>query len=353
MVTTKDHLDKLIRIGGHSGRYDYTRLDMNENPTGLPGEFVESIKNKITPSFLATYPEVTRIKKKLADYLGVKEKNIAIANGSDSEIKYIFEAFVNPGDKVLMVNPTFEMYPVYTEMYQGEPLLVEYDSEMQVSFDEFYEKAHFADIIVILNPNNPIGTIFSHEQIERVIKVAQENDALVVIDEAYHYFYAGTCLDLAIKYDNVLLLRTFSKLCSLAACRVGFAVGNEKLIEYVSKVQPTYDVNAFAILFVEDLLDNIEVIDGLIAEEKIGREYLSEKLAAEKIPHNQSESNYIFINCEDKVAELEKELERQGILIKTYSKPLLKNFIRVTTGRKEVMDKFCKVFIPLYHCLLN
>ncbi|UQT40834.1 aminotransferase class I/II-fold pyridoxal phosphate-dependent enzyme [Acidaminococcus intestini] len=106
-------------------------------------------------------------------------------------------------------------------------------------------------MVVLLNPNNPVGNVYTDDELKAVVEKAQTVNALVIIDEAYHYFYKKTFLNFINMYDNIVILRTFSKLFSLAACRLGVIIGNPKLIHYVTNAKLTFDVNSIALLFGE------------------------------------------------------------------------------------------------------
>jgi len=165
-----------------------------------------------------------------------------------------------------------------------------------------------------------------------VIQKAGECGAVVVIDEAYHYFYPNTFIELVKKHDNVLLTRTFSKLCSIAGCRIGYAVGSARLITLLNKVRGTYCINAVALIFAEAILDDKELIPALIQKEKAGREYVMASLKANGYEYYAENGNYIFIRPRRPAGEVSAALEAKKILVKTYSHPLLREYIRITTG---------------------
>ncbi len=344
MYKTKAGIEELYRVSPRQGRGSFLRLDMNENPEGLPRAFFDRIILKITPELLAMYPETGVLTKKLADYHSIEPDMITLTNGSDEAIKCIFEVFGCSGN-VVSVYPTFEMYSVYAKLYGLEHRAINYSEDFSVKTGDLIA-AIDADtsIVSLLNPNNPIGNVYSMEEIESVIKKAGECRAIVVIDEAYHYFYPKSYIELTKKYSNVLLTRTFSKLCSIAGCRIGYAVGNPSLISLLNKVRGTYCINAVALAFAEAIIDDKELIPALIKEEKTGRDYVTTYLVANDYEHYAENGNYIFIRPNRPAGEVSAALEEEMILVKTYSHPLLKDYIRISTGGVGSMQRFCETF---------
>ena len=232
MYYINPNIKDLNRIFPDEERLNYLRLDMNENPEGLPEEFVREVLNDITPEFLAMYPESDGLIKKISKHLDISTNQIAITNGSDMAIRYIFETFAEKGSNVVTVFPSFEMYSVYCRMYGLHQKKVNYDKHFNISIEEIIDSIdNKTDLVVLLNPNNPIGNVYSKKEVERVICKAQDVGAIVIIDEAYHYFYENTYIDYVNKFNNVIILRTFSKLCSIASCRIGFIVSNVDIIK--------------------------------------------------------------------------------------------------------------------------
>ncbi|RGD74666.1 histidinol-phosphate transaminase [Anaerofustis stercorihominis] len=347
MYIRKNTID-IERVRPRQGRMGYLKLDSNENPEGLPKEFFDKVIKDITPEYIATYPEPEVLEEELASYLDVKPENLLITNGSDEAIKSIFEVFAEEGKELLTVWPTFAMYMVYGNMFGMKHVKVDYDNDFSLDFEKFLGKINKnTGIVSLLNPNNPIGTVYSVEQARRVIEKAAEVDALVVIDEAYHYFYSKTFVNLIKEYDNVIVLRTFSKLCSIAGLRIGYAVANKKLIDLLEKIRQTYNVNTIAIKFAREILKDKDLVVDLINIEHEGREYIINKLKEIGRDYYAQNGNYVFIKCNKNADDVYKELEENMVLVKKYSEPMLKDYIRISTGSKAVMEKFWNIFMEI------
>lgn len=336
-----------IRIFPEQGRYDYRRYDMNENPEGLPKEFVDAVLKEITPEFLAIYPEPDRFLKKYAKYIGADYGNVLTTNGSDMAIRYLLEVFCEKGKEVVTVTPSFEMYAVNCSILGLMHKAVSYAEDLSIDVDKIVEAiSDETDIVVLLNPNNPVGNVYTEEELERIVDKADQSGAIVIIDEAYHYFYKDTFLSYALNRNNVVVLRTFSKLFSMAACRLGIIISNPEIIGYVKKSRLTFEVNAIALLFAERLVDHPEVIEGLIKTADEGKQYALERLQQAGYEVRDCRGNFIFVKPKLSPRNVERMLkEKDKILVKTYGNDLLKEYIRVSTGSKEAMEFFVDKFL--------
>ena len=169
--------------------------------------------------------------------------------------------------------------------------------------------------------------------------------AILVVDEAYHYFYKNTFIDYALKEPNVIVLRTFSKMFSIAACRLGVAISNPQIIDYIKRGKLTFDVNSIALLFGERLLDHPEVYKELIQIQDEGKAYILANLKENGYECRDCRGNFIFIKPKHDALMVVKQLEEQyNVLVHGYSNALLKNYIRVSTGSIKSMEKFLKYF---------
>ena len=342
----------MTRVFPPQGRYGRLRFDMNENPEGLPKEFVDSVLAEITPEFLAIYPEPDRFLRKYAEFVGVEFENLVCTNGSDQAIRYVLETFGEVGKDVVTVAPSFEMYWVNCMLLGYRHVPVAYEPDMTIKIDKIVAAiTEDTRVVVLLNPNNPIGNVYSNDEFEAVQKRAEDVGAVVIIDEAYHYFYEKTFLKAALAKPNVIVLRTFSKLMSLAACRLGVVIANAELSHYVRNIRLTFDANSIALLFAERLMERPDIIDALIVTQKEGKEYCLAELRNRGYWCKDCTGNFIFIKPKADAHELSARLEREyGVLVHPYGNPLLKDLIRVSTGSKHAMEKFLSAFYESDRC---
>lgn len=343
-------IENLHRIFDQNERKDYLRLDLNENPGGLPQSFIDEVLSDITPRFISQYPETLEFTEKLANYLGADISNICLVNGSSEGIRYIIQAFTSPGGKIVGVVPSYFMFQVYSEMYGRNFVKVPYNEDLTMSIDNIIEKlTDDTQLLILLNPNNPMGNVYTEEEFKRIMDVANEKQITVLVDEAYHYFYPGTFIEYALKNKHVFITRTFSKLFSLAGCRLGYVVGWAEGVKMVQKLSTPHNTNAFAMKFAEKMIENPEIIDGLIEKFREGREYLIETLEKNGYQHKGEAGNFIFIKVKTDADIIVKRMkEEKKILIKSYDN--VGNFgkcLRVTIGEKKYMEIFTQALFQL------
>lgn len=349
MYYVDEHIKNTNRVFPQQGRYDYLRYDMNENPEGLPKEFVDSVLKEITPEFLSIYPEPDRFLNKYAAYIGASYENVVAVNGSDMGIRYLLETFGEKGKDVVTVAPSFEMYWVNCSILGLHHVPVAYEPDMTISIDKILDAiTENTRIVVLLNPNNPIGNVYTEDELEKVIEKTKKVGAIVIIDEAYHYFYPNTFLKYALNEENVVLLRTFSKLFSIAACRLGIVISNAQIIHYVKNAKLTFDANAIALLFAERILDHPEMIEQLIETEKEGKAYTLAELTKHGYETRDCRGNFIFVTPKHQATEVAQKLETEKkILVKSYGNEMLKKYLRISVGSKDAMERFLTAFFEI------
>ena len=347
MYYVNPNIKNVVRYSSNKSRYGYYRYDMNENPEGLPEEFIADVLKEITPELLACYPETQCFIEKYSKFINVSSENIAVTNGSDMAIRYILEIFAKPGGEVVTVYPSFEMYRVNCSILGLKHIPVEYEDNFEISIEKIINVINSkTDVVVLLNPNNPIGNVYTEDEISKVILKAKEVEAIVIIDEAYHYYCDKTFIENINLHDNVIILRTFSKLFSIAGCRLGTIVSNSSIIRYINNSRLSFDVNAIALKFGEKILDSQDIIIKLIESEREGKKYLVSELKNKGYEVKVGEGNFVFIkpnNEPEKIAYILKEEEK--LLVKTYDCLMLQTLIRVSTGSINSMKIFLEKFI--------
>ncbi len=352
MPEMKPHLQDVFRTSpyGDSSRRQYLRLDMNENVDGLPEEFIRDSLTALDAQAVSSYPDYRPIIFQIAKHNQIQQENICISNGSDAAIKYIFDAFISPGDRVLLTDPTFAMYPVYCSLFQANSAMVTYHNDFSFPYERFME--HLVPdvrLAVIINPNNPTGSVLLPEQIIYILKRCEEHDVILVVDEAYFYFYDKTCIQLVNQFNNLIVLRTFSKLCGLASLRLGYAAGCPEIIEALTKVKPTFDVNGIAAIVGRRVLENPQIIRDQIRAIREGKMFLKRWLDTHGFEYRAGKANFVLIRCPGKVNDIVKGLADQNILVSGgFTQAFLNDYIRVTVGNRESMRQFCDVFLAMW-----
>lgn len=340
----------LYRIFDQNERKDYLRLDLNENPGGLPQDFIKTVLKDITPQFVAQYPETLHFTEVLANHLGTDIAHICLTNGSAEGIRYVIQAFTSPNGRIVGVVPSYFMFQVYSEMYGRNFVKVPYNDDLTMDINNIItELTEDTQLLILLNPNNPMGNVYSDEEFESIMKVAQEKQITVLIDEAYHYFYPKTFMDYALKHEHVFITRTFSKLFSLAGCRLGYVAGWSEGVKMVQKMCTPHNTNAFAMKFAEAVLTTPGMLNMLIGKFKEGRQYLIDSLDKNGYAHKGEAGNFIFIkpktDAETVVNRMKKE---KGILIKSYPDVgEFGNCLRVSIGEKMYMERFMGALVEI------
>lgn len=346
MYYVNENIKDLYRVKFHDERSSVLRLDMNENPEGLPREIFDAVISKITPAYIAAYPEKDHLMTMLAEHDGTTYENISVTAGSDEAMRLVFHCFGQPGKTLLTVTPTFEMYGVYAEMFGMKHKMVGYRADFSVDPTEILQAIDTdTGIVILLNPNSPIGYTYSEEDVRKIIRRAQEVGAIAVIDEAYHYFYTPTFMPLIREYNNVLVLRTFSKLFSMAGLRVGYVSGNAELIGYIENAESTFNVNTIAILFAQEVIRNQELAARLINLEHEGRMWIAEKLKNAGYQTLVMEGNFVLFLPKKTSRLVVEELKKKNVWVRDYSKGILKGWIRVSTGSVACMERFWEAFV--------
>jgi len=347
MLPIKKHLSTLVRVKNpDESRLEYLRLDKNENLIPLPSRVLARFKKALNTDFVSAYPEPGTLYKKLAKHVGCQRKNLYLSSGSDGAIKSVFEAFVEIGDKVLLLGPTYAMFYVYVKMFQAELGEVKYAADLSLPVEKILAQIESIQpkLICIANPNSPTGTILEPEDLRQVMELARQKNAVVLIDEAYYLFYPKTYAGFIDQYPNLVVTRTFSKAFGLASARFGFAIGSQEMVECLHKTRPMYETNAYAVKFAEIMLDHRDVVRKSIREALKGKRFLERELKVMGLPYFKSYANFVLIDVgsKDKAIAIEKALKKKKILSKGGFGFPLERCLRINIGSEDQMKKFLK-----------
>ena len=350
MYYLNPRIENLERIFDQNERKDYLRLDLNENPGGLPQELIDSVLKDVTPQFVAQYPETLHFTEVLAKHLHTDISHICLVNGSSEGIRYSIQAFTAENGRIVGVVPSYFMFQVYSEMYGRIFVKVPYNEDLTMSVENIIrELTDDTQMLILQNPNNPMGNVYTDEEFQTIMNVCREKEITVLVDEAYYYFYPKTFLDYALKERHVLVTRTFSKLFSLAGCRLGYVVGDPEEIRMVQKFCTPHNTNAFAMKFAEAVLETPGVLDNLIMNFNEGRKYLIDTLDEHGYRHKGEAGNFLFIEPKTDAQTIVNRMKSEKkILIKAY--PNVGEFgdcLRVSIGERKYMQVFTNALFEL------
>lgn len=350
MYYLNENIKNLVRIFDQNERQDFMRLDLNENPGGLPQEFIESVLSKVTPRFVAQYPETLHFTEVLSRHLNTDINHLCLVNGSAEGIRYIIQAFTSIDGKIVGVVPSYFMFQIYSEMYGRNFVKIPYNEDLTMDIQNIIsELREDTQMLILLNPNNPMGNVYSEKEFESIMEVCREKEITVLIDEAYHYFYPKSFINYALTERHVFVTRTFSKLFSMAGCRLGYIVGHPEDVKMVQKLCTPHNTNAFAMLFAENILETPGMLDSLIENFNEGREYLINVLRRNSYRYKGEAGNFLFIEPKtDAQLIVRKMKEEKKILIKSYPDVgEFGNCLRVSIGEKRYMEKFTDALLEI------
>ena len=327
------------------GRGNNLRLDFNENTVGPSPKVIEAIKN-ISRDFVSCYPEYDAFRKKLAKYLKVKETEVIPTNASDDAIKVIMDTYIDEGDEIILPEPTFPMFRIYGGIADAKITSILYNDDLSFPTEKVIEaisQKSKARIVVVVNPNNPTGTPVIRDDLIRIIEKAKSCNSLVLLDEAYHHFTKESGIGLINKFDNLIVVQTFSKAFGLAGLRAGYIVSCEDNIRNIKKACSPYSVNSLAVLAASAALDDEKYVEWYVSEVEKSRELLYSELKKLNIKTFPSSANFVLAYFGDKSKELMDKLRGEGILIRDRSSDkMLKGCIRISLGTVEQTKKFIK-----------
>ena len=317
---------------------DIIKLNTNENPYP-PSPRVKAVIDSFDCGRMRLYPDhdASVLVDALAENYGVKPSQVFVGVGSDDVIAMAFMTFFGSDKPILFPNVTYSFYDVWAEVYRIPYKTVPLREDFTINPDDY--KTENGGII-FPNPNAPTGVLESVAMIEEIVRA--NPDSVVMIDEAYIDFGGESCLPLVEKYDNLLVIQTFSKSRSMAGMRIGFAIGNERLIRYMNDVK--FSVNSYTMNTVTQLCGAEAVRDKDYFSETVSkiiatRERSKKRLAELGFTFTDSKSNFIFASHKTKsAAEIFNELKKRKILVRYWNKPIIENYLRITVGTDGEMD---------------
>lgn len=350
MYYVNENIKELWRDFYQENRENYLRLDLNENPGGLPEEFVARVLKNITPQSLSQYPEMLEFTEALAKYLHTDSSRLCLVNGSSEGIRYVIEAFTSPHGKIVGVTPSYAMFEVYAKMYGRTYVSVTYTEELTMPIERILNQLkEDVELLILVNPNNPMGNVYSEEEMKELLAAAKEKQITVLIDEAYFYFYPNSFISYALTEEHIFVTRTFSKMCSLAGARLGYVAGGPEGIGLLKKLCTPHNINVFALKFAQAVIEEEGLLQSLIDIHEEGKAFLIKKLQENGYEFNAQAGNFVFIKPKTNAGDVVERMKAEKrILIKTYKEiGRLGVCLRVTTGAKCYMQQFLDALLEI------
>ena len=307
---------------------------------GARRKVIEYLREHLSEAGLAVYPEYGETKQELAEFFGVEPDDFILTNGTDEAIQVLINTYVDDGDEVLLLQPSYAMYRFYAEaggrQHPRDPLSRRrsWRSRWKSLLDAIRPATR---AILIANPNNPTGTGTSRAGIERILEKA--TNAAVLIDEAYYEFCGVTALPLLNDYPNLFVSRTFSKVYGMAAMRLGCLFSQSGNVEFLHKAQSPYSVNTLAALAARAAIQDTSYIEKYVTEVLAARELLYVGLEKLGIPYYESKANFVLFQAGERAIPIRDELRRRGVLVRDRSYEI-PGCVRVTVGTRDQIRRF-------------
>jgi histidinol-phosphate aminotransferase len=313
------------------GRTDKLRLDFNENPIGC-SPAVRRALARLTAASISAYPEQETVRRKAARYFGAQPEELLLTNGTDEALSLVVNTFVESGDRVLLVEPTYAMYRFYAELAGARLVAPRYGAEMEFPWHDVLAALRSGPRVFFLpNPNSPTGNLLSLADLRRILRAARRT--MVVIDEAYFEFSGVTVIPWIRRHKNLIVTRTFSKTTGLAGLRLGCLFVHRELAASMRKAQSPYPVNAAALAAAEAAMRDRAFIARTVREVRRGRRELARGFARLGVRCFPSAGNFVLVHFGARAKKIVAGLERKGILVRDRSSDFGgEGYVRITLG---------------------
>ena len=304
-------------------------LDKNESPYDLPDWVKEEIFDELREMSFNRYPHITSMpaREAIADFYGVSPKNVAVGNGSDELISYLVRLF--DGNYIVTTPPTFGMYGFYAKLNEIPLVEVPLREDFTIDGRAIAEKSKNARAVFIASPNNPTGNLQPEEEIVEVLETGKP----VVLDEAYAEFSGRSLWKMIDEYENLIVLRTFSKAFGLAGVRAGYMLAGEEIVDALYRIKSPFSVGIMTMTSMVVMLRHTDLVEKRVRKIIEERERVRKKLGDLAYP---SDANFLLVKL-----NAYEELLRRGIVVRKLS-GRLEGHIRVTIGRRWENEAFLR-----------
>ena len=316
----------------------YIKLNTNENPYPPSPKVLEAARAAVSADLrLYPDPEASALRRTLAAAYGLQPQQIFVGNGSDEVLAMSYLAFIGGEKPAVFPDVTYSFYPVYAALFHNACRIVPLRADFTMPLEELCRND---GCVILTNPNAPTGIALPLSDVERILQ--GNPDQVVIVDEAYVDFGTESAVPLVDRYENLLVIQTFSKSRSLAGLRIGFAFGCENLIQALNSVKNSF--NSYTLDRVAMAAAKAAVEDAAYFEETRHRIMATRERTAARLRELgftvlPSRSNFLFASHREKPArELFTQLKARGILVRYFDKPRIDNFLRITVGTDAEMD---------------
>mgnify|MGYP001181569478 CR=1 FL=1 len=353
MYFKKKYLNKLSRKRSGSIKIEGALyLDRNERPVPFSRKIMHDLTHLIKNLHLNFYPEIDKFYNLIARWKRIDVDNLYITEGVSGAIKSIIENFAVPGkSNIIFPSPTFALYEVFAKMFNLKSKKINY-LNYKLNVKKIYSVADKnTAIIFIPNPNLPIEGFQKLDEIKKLASFCLKKKILLVIDEVYFPFSTVSCISLIKKYNNIMIMQSFSKAFGLAGIRLGYMIGSKENISYISKTRTGYESNSLSIAVASYFIKNQSITKNYIKDVKEGMKFLRKGLKEMKLDYSGGlNSNYIYVNlgCQKITKTVTRDLRKLKIFVRDgWEKPFNTGFL-VSGGPKNEMITFFTAFKKIY-----
>ncbi|MCB0077144.1 MAG: aminotransferase class I/II-fold pyridoxal phosphate-dependent enzyme [Anaerolineales bacterium] len=324
-------------IGG--SREGKIRLDLNESNYGCPPAVLDALRT-LTPAQIGRYPEYEPLLQRMAAHYGVTPEQILLTNGADDGIRSVMQSFIDPGERLIVTDPSFSVIRLYAEGMGAAVEAVPYGDALAYPVAALAARMRTAPrLVAVVRPDSPTGSLISREALCHLLSIDRE--ILVMLDETYHHFCGDSCLDLLADHPNLLILHSFSKAWGLAGLRLGLIFGAPTLIETLRKVVPPFSASAVAVAAAHAALGDPDFVTGVVTQVQQEKARLIRRLTALGLNVRDTATNFVLVDVGHNAPDVQRQLAARNILVKSMDHyPQLAGYLRVAIGRPEELDAF-------------
>ena len=285
-----------------------------------------------------------KLYKKLSNFHKINKDNLYLAGGIDLILRGFFELFISKNDSIILTRPTFLMYDIYAKIFKAKIHYIDYNASLNgptLDIDKFYKLIDLKKprAVFLANPNSPTGTVLKNDDLFNLIKYCNQKKILFFLDEAYYLFYNKSYYKLTNKFNNLIVVRTFSKSWGLAGIRAGYAFANKKIIDQFNAVAPMYPLNSVAIYLIENLLDNYSEIKKSVKKLIVSKNYFIKELQKLGYKSYKTHGNFCNINFNGKEKIIYNKLKNKITYKVSFNHKSLKSYSRFSLTDKNNFKK--------------
>lgn len=311
-------------------------LDKNENRDPQHLDLVAQVVAGLSASAQSTYPESAALYHKLGRWVGVDPQGLILAAGSDGVIRSVFEAYVSPGDAVIVTVPTFAMYSVYSQMYGARRIGLSYQPSLTGPVLRYQDvitaiTRERPRLVCIPNPDSPTGTVFPADELRAIIIAAGEAGALILVDEAYHPFHEETVVPWIAQYPHLVVARTLAKAWGMAGLRIGYGVASPEVAIMLHKVRSMYECSTMAMAALDAILDHAPAMQASVVRLENGKKYFLDAMEDIGLRVLRGKGNFMHVAFGEYADSVHARLADICYYRRDFSEPCLEGFSRFSS----------------------